>query len=99
MDAGMRVCLTGSFKKKDDCHEKYGIEVGKYGEFANFTLVASYVAAAGRGKSLDDFYRPPQSDEEVKTLRCPGHSAQELVVYAQDGLAQPCCSVQAGYNM
>ncbi|MCI0688751.1 MAG: hypothetical protein L0Y54_16170 [Sporichthyaceae bacterium] len=28
-----------------------------------------------------------------------GRFDRELVVYARDGLAQPCCSIYAGYDM
>lgn len=99
MQAGMRVCLTGSFKRQDDCHENYGIDVSAYKQFANFSVVTSYVAPAGRGKLLSDYYKVPVSQEEAAEFRCPGHAVQELVMYARDGLAQPCCSVYAGYDM
>jgi hypothetical protein len=99
MHAGMRVCLTGSFKQKDDCHENYGIDVSAYKEYANFSVVDSYVAPAGRGKALEHVYRTAVSPKQAASLRCPGYLIQELVVYARDGLTQPCCSVHAGYDM
>lgn len=99
MEAGMRVCLTGSFKQKDDCHENYGIDVSAYKDYANFAVVNSYVLPAGWGRSLTDLYHSPISEEEAKAFRCPAADTQELVIYAIDGLVQPCCSVHAGYDM
>jgi len=99
MEAGIRVCLTGSFKQKDDCHENYGIDVSAYKEYANFAVVNSLVIPAGWGKSLTDLYHSPISEQEAAAFRCPAATTQELVIYAQDGLVQPCCSVNAGYDM
>jgi len=99
MHAGMRVCLTGSFKGKDDCHENYGIDVTAYKEYDSFAVVNSYVLPAGQGKHLTDLYHAPVTEMEAATFICPGRDGQELVVYAQDGLVQPCCSVNAGYDM
>lgn len=99
MHAGMRVCLTGNFKTKDDCHTNYGIDVSAYKDFANFSMRASCVVPAGRGKNLEGVYRVPISLIEAEAFRCPGRKAQELSVFAKDGLAQPCCSIQAGYDM
>lgn len=99
MHAGMRVCLTGSFKTKDDCHANYGIDVSPYNDFANFSVRASCVVPAGRGKTLERVYRVPISLTEAEGFRCPGWKAQELSVFAKHGLVQPCCSVHVGYDM
>lgn len=99
MHAGMRVCLAGSFKEKGDCHDNYGIDVSTYRKYANFDVSNSYVIPAGWGKSLGELYHAPISREEAEAFVCPGREGQELVVYARDGLVQPCCSVHAGYDM
>lgn len=99
MEAGMRVCLTGSFKTLEERHADYGIDVSEYEQYNNFTLVRSLVAPAGRGKELTDLTRPPAMNQTVEAMVCPSRHIQELVVYARDGLAQPCCSIYAGYDM
>jgi hypothetical protein len=99
MQAGIRVCLTGSFKQEEDCHENYGIDVSAYKDYANFAVVNSYVIPAGWGKSLTDLYHAPVTEVDAAAFRCPAADAQELVIYAQEGLVQPCCSVHAGYDM
>ncbi len=99
MEAGMRVTLAGSFKARDDCHRNYGIDVSLYQNYSNFAVVESYIAPAGWGKSLLNLYHAPVSQQEAETFRCPGCYGEELVVYALDGLVQPCCSVHAGYEM
>ncbi|MBO1413029.1 radical SAM protein [Streptomyces sp. FH025] len=98
MRAGLRVCLTGSFKEDGDCHANYGIDVSAYEQYANFSLVAGHAEPAGRGKDLDLRLRTVSPDA-AQNLICPGRGVQELVVYARDGLAQPCCSIYAGYDM
>jgi hypothetical protein len=99
MDAGMRVCLAGSFRVKDDVHLNYGIDISEYRQYKNFNVVESYIAPAGWAKSLVGLYRAPVTPSDAARFRCPGSMAQELVLYAQDGLSQPCCSVHAGYDM
>lgn len=98
MNAGMRVCLTGGFKKDGDCHANYGIDVSGYQKYANFSLVTTRAEPAGRGKELA-LTSGTVSAEAAENLICPGRSMQELVVYARDGLTQPCCSIYAGYDM
>ena len=99
VNAGMRVCLTGSFKQRDDNHENYGIVTSEYEQYDTFTVDNSYVAPAGWGRSLINVYREPISPAAATGLRCPGGEIHELVLYAQHGLVQPCCSVHAGYDM
>lgn len=99
VEAGMKVTLTGSFKELGDTHEKHGIKTGHLDMYDTFSVVDSYVAPAGWGKSLTEVYRAPVSPNSAASFRCPGGISRELVCYAQDGLVQPCCSVHAGYDM
>lgn len=99
MSAGMRVTLAGSFKDPNDQHENYGIDVSEYTDYANFRVARANVAPAGWGKNLKGFHRDVPSRRERTNFRCPAFAGDELVVYARDGLTQPCCSVHAGYDM
>lgn len=93
MDAGMRVCLTGSFAADGDHHGNYGIDISAYRGLANFITYAFPISPAGRAAGVA---RPPTGGYEG--AGCPAQR-DELVVYARNGLTLPCCSLYAGYSV
>ncbi|MBD3218117.1 MAG: radical SAM protein [candidate division Zixibacteria bacterium] len=100
MEAGMKVTLTGSFKKKNDCHENYGIDYSEYKQYANFVVCSHNISPTGLALKLNGYYKPDTPENRIKEFRCPCfHRGNDLVLYSQDGLAMPCCSVYSGYDM
>ncbi|WGI20719.1 radical SAM protein [Amylibacter sp. IMCC11727] len=103
MDAGLKVCLTGSFKRIGAKHVDYGIDMSAYTPYDNFALYDFPVAEAGMAEENNlDFERAntglgtlPDDDP----LLCTIAHKRELVVYARNGVSQPCCSIFGGYKM
>jgi hypothetical protein len=96
---GLRVTLTGSFKRADDRHANYGISTEHLKAFKNFRHLESRAWPAGNGAEVDDINAVPDDEGAATAMRCPSSDILELVVYARDGLTQPCCSIYAGYKM
>lgn len=103
MDAGLKVCLTGSFKKLDDMHANYGIDVSQYEPYENFSLYSFPVISAGMAEENNvNFERRTTSLAnlpEDDPLLCTIAYKRETVVYARNGITQPCCSIVGGYKM
>jgi hypothetical protein len=100
IEEGMKVTLTGSFKQKDDRHINYGIKTEHLERYKNFRHFEMRAAPAGDGAKLTDLNLVVNKELAEKDMRCPCCAdLLELVLYARNGLTQPCCSVYAGYKM
>ena len=100
MDAGLKVNLTGSFKKPDDTHENYGFDLSKHKKYANFVQSTHNVVQAGRGTKLRDLYRESLDQDSINQFRCPAIvKGNDMTLYSMNGLSMPCCSVFSGYNL
>jgi hypothetical protein len=102
MAAGLRVSLVGSFKQAGETHADHGFDLTAHTPYANFRVVTHSVSPAGEGAALelDRWDRPPLGERAAKgdPIHCPSRSVEELVLYSDGGLTQPCCSIYAGYK-
>lgn len=100
MNAGLKVNLTGSFKKENDTHENYGFDLKKYKKYANFIQSTYNVAQAGRGENLKQLYQTEVEDYESNKFLCPAiKKGNDLTLYSMNGLSMPCCSIYSGYKL
>ena len=100
MEAGLKVNLTGSFKKPDDTHENYGFDLKAHKKYANFIQSSHNVVPSGRGAKLKSLYRDSLKQSRIDQFRCPAIiKGDDLTLYSKYELAMPCCSVFSGYDL
>jgi len=99
LNLGIKVVFVGSFKNPQESHQDFGFDLTELKKYRNFTHSVGRVAPAGNAQSLNDLNRTDRIDFQTDRCLYPSRDVHELVVYAQDGLTQPCCSVYAGYKM
>ncbi len=99
MEVGLKVTLTGSFKKKNDTHENYGFNLKHHKQYANFIQSSNNVIPIGRGTKLENLYHDEINESSIEQFRCPSIDKNDLTLYSKDGLAMPCCSVFSGYDL